>query len=131
MYFQKIETPLFTYMRCERDDIGDALSLSKELERYGKLLSRLKSLVLDFTHLSSISSSEISLLLKFLIEMERQKRLVRLLLTPTIIKIMLTRNIQKLSHISIYGSMQDFIDDMRAIMPQESPSPLPVCAGAL
>ena len=113
MAFRKVEKKDFIYFFYSREQHEDLDRFRLELGNLACTLGCIKDVVVDFSGASTVSSAEISILIRVLKSMFDTGRTLRLITPPHIERLISATNITKLKNIQLYESLETLCAQMR------------------
>ncbi|MBD3346355.1 MAG: hypothetical protein GF401_14970 [Chitinivibrionales bacterium] len=120
MAIERTETPQFIYLLYRREGHHDFEKMKKELSCFSSKLSVPKDIVLDLSHLNTISSPEMGAIVRLAADLKGTGRYLRLIPSPKIKGVIESSNIGKLEHLVVYGNREVFVNQLKKLKSQMS-----------
>lgn len=113
MPFKKIVTQAFDFIFYVRECNEDFIAFKNDIERTINSSDSSQDIIIDFSKTPILGSMEISILIKLLSNMKGSMRFLRLILSPTIKKLIFTISFEKIHNVVLYNDYNDFISNWK------------------
>jgi anti-anti-sigma regulatory factor len=118
MSFRKNENAELIYYSYVKEDQKDYENFKRELNNATGIDKKLKDIVIDFSGADTINSLEIGVLVRLLQAIQGSSRMLRLIVSPEVIKTLSATNILKLKNLVVYDNQKSFFDGLAKMTKQ-------------